>query len=220
MARRLQALLRGFLTTAAPALLLVGCAAETPDYQSLLPSSSAPTTTERPVPIARYLEQRDVVGLPLTPKTLTELTVTMPQPPGWAKVEDPERPAAFEIIRKTDVDTYQPTATLMVFKLMGKFDAEEAIKHGYADAELSDRFVRLNASMADFNGMPSAMIEGAYNVGEQRRQTYNRIVLPTGPPPIDQHYLVQFTVTTAADQAEDHSKDVLAIIEGFNVEVK
>ena len=217
---RLPELLRGIACAAAPALLLLGCSPASPDYQSLLPSSATETTTESPVPIALYLQQQDVVGVPLTPQTLTELSVTMPQPSGWNKVEDPEQPAAFEVIRKTDVDSYQPTATLMVFKLMGKFDVSEAVKHGYADAELADRFVRLNASMDDFRGMPSAMIEGSYSAGEQRLQKYNRIVLPTGPPPIDQHYLVQFSVTTSADQAEDHSKDVLEIIKGFDVQVK
>ena len=38
-------------------------------------------------------------------------------------------------------DTY-PTAMLMVFKLNGDFDVNEAIKHGYVDAELSENFKR------------------------------------------------------------------------------
>ena len=163
---RLRELRRGIVVAAIPAFLLLGCAPESPDYQSLLPSRATETATERPVPIAMYLQQQDVVGIPLTPKTLTELSVTMPRPPGWDKVQDPDQPAAFEVIRKTAVDSYEPTATLMVFKLLGKFDVSEAVKHGYADAELANRFVRLNASMDDFHGMPSAMIEGSYSAGE------------------------------------------------------
>ena len=197
------------------------CAPEAPDYRSLLPSSTnTPAPVEREQSVAEFMLEKEVVGLPMTPATLTDLTVSMPVPPGWAKVQDPNKPDAFEVIKKTDVECYQPNATVVVFKLMGDFDANEAIKHGYTDAERSDRFHRLNASMDNFRGMPSAMIEGSYNVGEQRLQTYNRMVIATGPPPINQRYLIQFSVTTAVDQAEKYSEDVLNIIKGFNVAPK
>jgi hypothetical protein len=71
--------------------------------------------------------------------------------------------------------------------------------------------------MVKFHGMPSAMIEGSYNVGDQRLHTYNRIVIATGAPPANQRYLVQFSVTTAADQAETLGADVESIIKGFTV---
>jgi len=106
---------------------------------------------------------------------------------------------------------------LMVFKLIGDFEVADAIHHGYADAELSDRFVKLGASMDNWHGMPSAMIEGSYNVRDQRLHTYNRIVIATGPPPNNQRYLVQFSVTAAADQAQTQGPDVESIIKGFTV---
>ena len=71
--------------------------------------------------------------------------------------------------------------------------------------------------MADFQGMPSAMIEGSYNIGDQRLHTYNRIVIATGPPPVNQRYLVQFSVITAAAQAESLRPEVESIIKGFTV---
>lgn len=198
-----------------------GCAPESPDYRSLLPSSSTtPTEVERDQSIAEFMLEKEVVGLPMTPATLTDLTVSMPEPPGWAKVQDPAKTDAFEIIRKTDVDAYQPNATIVVFKLMGDFDPKEAIGHGYTDAKRSDRFHQLNASMDDFHGMPSAMIEGSYYVGDQRLQTYNRMVIATGKPPINQKYLIQFSVTTLVDQAQKYADDVLNIIKGFTVTVK
>jgi hypothetical protein len=201
-------------------VLVAGCAAKAPNYQALLPPSSpkpASTTPERPVPIADYLREQGVNGVPMTKTTLTDIKVSMPHPPGWSVIDDPKQEATFEVIRKTNVATYQPTAMLMVFELIGNFDVAEAIRHGYADAELSDRFNRLNASMADFHGMPSAMIEGSYNLGQQRLHTYSRIVIATGPPPANQRYLVQFSVTTAADQAESLGPDVESIIKGFTV---
>ena len=201
-------------------LLVTGCGAKAPDYQSIWASSTTATTTGRPVPISDYLEQHKVTGAPMTRQTLTELTVSIPQPPGWTVVSDPNQPTAFEILRKTAVQAYQPTATLMVFKLMGDFNVSEAIQHGYADAELSEKFVRLDASMNSFHGMPSSMIEGSYTVKDQRLHTYNRIVIPTGPPPNNQRYLVQFSVTTAADQAQAQSADVETIIKGFTVTPK
>lgn len=201
-------------------LLVTGCGAKAPDYQSIWTSSTTPTTKGRPVPIADYLEQQKVTGAPMTPQTLTEFTVSIPQPPGWTVVTDPNQPTAFEILRKTAVQAFQPTATLMVFKLMGDFNVSEAIHHGYADAELSEKFVRLDASMDNFHGMPSSMIEGSYTVKDKRLHTYNRIVIPTGPPPNNQRYLVQFSITTAADQAQAQSADVEAIIKGFTVTPK
>jgi hypothetical protein len=208
------------LTWLALLVLATGCSAKAPDYQALLrpsaPSTATPTP-ERPVPIAQYLQDHGVTGAPITQATLTDIKVSIPTPPGWSVIDDPKQQATFEVIRKTNVAAYQPTAMLMVFKLIGNFDVAEAIRHGYADAELADRFNRLNASMADFHGMPSAMIEGSYNVGEQRLHTYNRIVIPTGPPPANQRYLVQFSVTTAADQAQSLGADVESIIRGFTV---
>jgi hypothetical protein len=204
-------------------LLAAGCGTKPPDYQSVLsspPSSTTTTTTARPVPISDYLDQQGVRGEPMTPKSLTDLTVTMPQPPGWSVVNDDSQQAAYEVLRKTGVATYPPTAMLMVFKLTGNFDVTEAIKHGYADAELSDHFTKLDASMDNFKGLPSAMIEGSYNVGDTRLHTYNRIVIPTGPPPANQRYLIQFTVTTAADAAQAQGPDVEKIISGFTVAAK
>jgi hypothetical protein len=209
---------------ASAVLLAVGCSTKPPDYQSIWSKSPTPTTptttTGRPVPISDYLEQQGVSGEPMTPQTLTDLTVSMPQPPGWSVVNDPNQQATYQVLRKTGVATYPPTAMLMVFKLKGNFDTAEAMKHGYADAELSDGWRQLNASMDNFKGFPSAMIEGSYNVGDTRLHTYNRIVVPAGPPPANQRYLIQFSVTTAADAAAAEAGDVGKIISGFTVAAK
>jgi hypothetical protein len=198
----------------------VGCGAKSPDYKAIWTTTTTPpppTTTEAPVPIADYLESVGVTGDPVAPDKLTDLTVTMPRPLGWQQYSNPSFAPGTRMIAKGD--TY-PTAMLMVFKLNGDFDVNQAIAHGYADAELSQNFKRLNASNENFRGFPSSMIEGSYDLNGRRMQSYNRIVFPTGAPPANLRYLVQFTVTTYADKAAEQAPDIQAIIAGFNVAPK
>ncbi|WP_245909035.1 LpqN/LpqT family lipoprotein [Mycobacterium neglectum] len=199
-----------------------GCAQEPPDYQSILSTSPATTTTttepgsEPPVPIATYLEQKGVVGEPIPADKLTDLTVTYPTPPGWKPFVNSNLSPGTRMIAK---GTTYPTAMVIVFKLNGDFDVDEAIGHGYVDAEMSENFKRLNASMDNFRGFPSAMIEGSYDLNGARMHSYNRIVIATGAPPANQRYLIQFTVTGYADKAAEEAPDIEAIIRGFNVAV-
>ena len=124
---------------------------------------------------------------------------------------------ATQVIAKNN--TY-PTATLIIFKLNGNFDVGEAIKHANVDAEISQNFTKLNSSDADFNGFPSAMIEGSYDLNGKRLHSYNRVVIPVTAAPQFQRYLVQLTVTSLADQAAPDAADIEAIIRGFTVAVK
>jgi hypothetical protein len=198
-----------------------GCGDKSPDYTSLLTTtttSTKPSSTEPPVPIAQYLEGAGVVGQPTAPDKLTDLTVTMPKPKGWEQYSNPRFAPGTRVIAKGD--TY-PTAMLIVFKLSGgDFDTKKAIQHGNADAELSENFKKLNASLDDWKGFPSSMIEGSYDLNGKRMHSYNRIVIATGAPPANQRYLVQFTVTGYADKAQAEASDIEAIIAGFNVAKK
>lgn len=211
---------------AASAALLVlatsACGAETPDYQALwsTTSSAAPTSTEpteAPVPIAQYLEQAGVTGRTVAPEKLPDLTVTIPTPPGWQPYPGTQFEPGTRVIAKGD--TY-PIAMLAVVELTGQFDPAEAVKHGDGDARLSENFKELNSSRENWRGMPSAMIEGTYDLNGQRMQSYNRIVIATGAPPANQRYLVQLTVTSFADEAQKYGKDIEAILAGFTVAPK
>ena len=171
-------------TVALVVLTVAGCGAETPDYHSVWSTSSAtptPTTTAAPVPLAKFLEDAGVNGEPVAPDKLTDLTVTMPRPKGWQQYTNPNFAPGTQVIAKGD--TY-PTAMLVVLRLNGPFDVNAAIKHGYVDAELSQNFKRLNASTDNWHGFPSSMIEGSYDLNGRRMHTYNRIVIPTGAPPV------------------------------------
>jgi probable lipoprotein LpqN len=211
------------LSQAAVAILcltaVVGCGPTTPDYQSIwtTPTTTSSTPTEKPVPFAEYLANSGVSGDPVAPDKLTDLTVSIPTPAGWQKVEKPNIAPTTEMIAKNGEF---PTAMLMVFKLNGDFDPADVVKHGNADASLAANFKQLDQSSANFNGFPSSMIEGSYDLGGQRLHTYNRIVIPTGSAPARQRYLVQLAVTSLAEQAVPDADAIQAIIHGFTVAAK
>jgi len=199
----------------------VACAPKDPDYQSILTKSSetsaTTTATVPPVPLAQYLESVGVAGEQVAPNTLTDLTVSIPTPSGWAPFKDPKATPGTEVISKGGE---YPMAMLMVFRLRGSFNPAEAVKHANADAEMAQNFRQLDASTADFNGFASSMIQGSYDLGGTRLHGWNRVVFPTGSPPTNQQYLVQLTVTSLANAAVEQSSDIEAIIRGFVVAAK
>ena len=200
------------------AATVTACGAKTADYTTLLPSSPTSTTASTsatPTPIAQYLSGVGVTGAQVPLDKLTDLTVTLPRPPGWTKYSNPNFSPGTEAIAKNN--TY-PTAMVMVFKLSGNFDLPAAMKHANDDALLAKGFTKLNSSDKDFDGFPSSMIEGSYDHLGTRLHTYNRVIVPVTAT--FDRYLVQFTVTTLADQAAASAPDVEKVIAGFSVSVK
>lgn len=200
------------------AVLIVACGPKTADYQSIWTTPSAsgstsPTTTAPPVPLSKYLEGEGVQGDPVLPSDLTDLVVSIPTPPGW-KPRAVDSKTSSKAVMISKGDSY-PAAMLVVFKLRGEFNPAEAIKH--ANTDLPDSFHQLDASTADYNGSPSSMVQGTYQLKGARMRSWNRVVLPTGPAPDNQRYLVQLIITSLAEQAVAQSDDVEAIIRGFVV---
>ncbi|WP_297594251.1 LpqN/LpqT family lipoprotein [Mycobacterium sp.] len=198
----------------------VGCAPKPPDYQSILsttPTTSTTTPTAKPVPLSQYLQSIGVTGQPVAPADMPGLTVSIPTPPGWAPFTSPNITPQTLIISKGGKF---PTARLVVFQLNGDFDPTQVIKHGNDDAHLFENFKQLDASGAPFNGFPSSMIQGSYDLDGMRLHSWNRIVMPTGPPPAKVRYLVQLTITSLANQAAAESTDIETIIHGFVVAAK
>jgi hypothetical protein len=206
-------------------LFVAGCEPKPPDFQSILTTtptattSAAPTTPVKPIPFAKYLENIGVTGQSVLPNTLTDLTVSIPTPAGWtpAPNNNPKTPQTTELISKGGK---YPAALLAVFKLQGDFNAADAITHANADVQTFENFKQLEASMADFNGFPSSMIQGSYDLGGTRLHSFNRMVLPTGSPPGKQRYLVQLTITSLATEAVAQANDIEAIIRGLVVAAK
>ena len=200
---------------------VVACGPKAPDYQSILSTKSTTTTTTtttgKPVPLSQYLEGIGVTGQQVAPGSLPDLTVSIPTPPGWSPYTNPNVTPETLIISKGGK---YPTARLVVFRLRGDFDPAQVIKHGNDDAQLFENFRQLDASMANYNGFPSSMIQGSYDLDGTRLHSWNRIVIPTGSPPANQRYLAQLTITSLADQAAAQSTDIEAIIRGFVVAAK
>ncbi|MBV8786017.1 MAG: LpqN/LpqT family lipoprotein [Mycobacterium sp.] len=198
-----------------------GCGPKAPDYQSIWTTSSAATTqtsaAEKPVPLSQYLQSIGVTGQQVAPGSLPDLTVSIATPPGWAPFSS--KNIAPETVMISKGGKY-PTARLVVFKLNGDFDPAQVIQHGNADAQLFENFKQLDASNKPFNGFPSSMIQGSYDLDGTRLHSLNRIVIATGSPPAKQRYLVQLTITTLADQAAAESTDIETIIHGFVVAAK
>ncbi|WP_197514051.1 LpqN/LpqT family lipoprotein [Mycobacterium sp. 1165178.9] len=205
----------------AAAFFAAGCAPKPPDYQSILSTTSTATTTkpaEKPVPLSQYLQSIGVTGEPVAPGSLPDLTVSIPTPPGWSPFTSPNISPQTLIISQGGKF---PTARLVVFKLNGDFDPAQVIKHGNDDAQLFANFKQLDASDAPYNGFPSSMIQGSYDLDAgMRLHSWNRIVIATGSPPARQRYLVQLTITAFATQAAAQSSDIDKIIHGFVVAAK
>jgi hypothetical protein len=201
------------------ALFVAGCAPEPPDYRAVLtpsPTTSATTTTtSKPVPLSKYLQDNGVSGKQVAPGSLTDLTVSIPTPPGWTRFDDPKKIAP-ETVMISKGGKY-PTARLVVFALHGNFDPAQVAKHGNDDAQLFENFKQLDVSTADYNGFPSSMMQGSYDLDGTRLHSWNRIVIPTGSPPASQRYLVQLTITSLAEQAAAQAPDIESIIHGFVV---
>lgn len=198
--------------------LTTACGPKAADYQSIwtTPSSAtstSPKPTEPPVPLSKYLEGEGVLGDPVLPSDLTDMVVSIPTPPGW-KPRAVDTKASAKAVMISKGDSY-PAAMLVVFKLRGEFNPSEAIKH--ANTDLPDSFHQLDASTADYNGFPSSMVQGTYELKGARMRSWNRVVMPTGPAPDNQRYLVQLIITSLAEQAVSESNDVEAIIRGFVV---
>ena len=207
------------LALVALAVPAIACAPKSPDYQSILAKSTTTaatttTATEKPVPLSQYLESIGVTGKQVAPGSLTDLRVSIPTPPGWSPFTNPNITPETVIISKGGK---YPTARLVVFMLRGDFDAAQVVKHGNDDAQLFENFTQLDNSTADFNGFPSSMIQGSYDLDNTRLHSWNRIVIPTGSPPAKQRYLVQLTITSLADQAVAQSTDIEGVIRGFVV---
>ena len=69
------------------ALLVAGCGPSTPDYKSIWTTTTSTTTTapdtDKPISLSTYFENIGITGAPVAPDKLTDLTVTVPEPPGW-----------------------------------------------------------------------------------------------------------------------------------------
>jgi hypothetical protein len=111
---------------------------------------------------------------------------------------------------------YSSNAQVVIYKLIGDFDPKEAISHGFIDSQQLAAWRATGASLADYGGMPSSVIEGTYRENSMTLNTSRRhIIAAVGPD----KYLVSLSVTTSIDQVVAAAGATDAIVNGFKVNV-
>jgi Probable lipoprotein LpqN len=177
-----------------------------------LPPTSAPAVSGT---IRDYLQSKGVKLEAQKPQGLKALDITLPVPTRWTQVPDPNVPDAFAVIADRQGNSvYTSNAQVVVYKLAGDFDPKEAITHGYVDSQTLLAWQTTNASMADFGGFPSSIIEGTYRDGDVTVNTSRRNVIATSGR--DQ-YLVSLAVNTDRAVAVGDAPATDAIVNGFQV---
>jgi hypothetical protein len=136
-------------------------------------------------------------------------------PPGWTQVPDPNVPDAFVVTANRHSPSFYTSNTqLVVYRLIGDFDPKEAITHGFIDSAQLPAWRTTNASLADFYGSPSSIIEGTYRENQLTLNTSRRHVIVTSGPDT---YLVSLAVNTDAATAIGEAPATDAIVNGFRV---
>ncbi|WP_396930582.1 LpqN/LpqT family lipoprotein [Mycolicibacterium sp.] len=185
---------------------------------AIAPAVAAPETL---VPatsgtLADFFKDKGVKMEPQKATGFTALNLVLPMPRGWTVVPDPNVPDAFTVLadRLGGDGLYTSNAQLKVFKLVGDFDPKEAITHGYVDSQQLFNWQGTDASLADFGGFPSSLIEGTYRENDMTLNTSRRHVIAQSGP---DRYLVSLYVTTAANQVVATADATDAIVNGFRV---
>lgn len=201
----------------APAATLVpqaGLVPATPSVAAPVVPTLVPATSGT---LTDYFKSKNVTLEPQRAQGFQALNITLPMPPGWTQVPDPNVPDAFAVIaNRASPDLYTPNAQVVVYKLLGNFDPKEAITHGFIDSQSLSAWRTTDASLADFYGFPSSVIEGTYRQNDMTLNTSRRHVIATSGP---DNYLVSLSVTSVATSqgATAAADDTDAIVNGFRV---
>jgi hypothetical protein len=219
----------GAVATTMPGMAAAAPAAPAPISSALTPArpalAPAPQVAAPPAPPAivpaqsgtlrDYFGGKNVRMEPQKAPNFKALDITLPMPPGWTQVPDPNVPDAFLVTaNRRSNSLYTSNTQLVVYRLIGDFDPKEAISHGYLDSAQLPVWRTTNASIADFNGSPSSIIEGTYRQNDMTLNTSRRhVIVASGPD----RYLVSLAVTTDASQAVAEAPATDAIVNGFRV---
>jgi Probable lipoprotein LpqN len=198
------------LAPAAPGLPPAPPVAAPPAAPAAAPPELTPASSGT---LRDFFVSKNVKLEPQQAKDFKALDITLPMPQGWTQVPDPNVPDAFAVIaNRHSTSLYTPNAQLVVYRLVGDFDPKEAITHGYLDSRQLPVWRTTNASLADFNGSPSSIIEGTYRQNEMTLNTSRRNVIVTSGP---DKYLVSLAVTTEAGGTVAEAPATDGIINGF-----
>ncbi|MEE9243802.1 MAG: LpqN/LpqT family lipoprotein, partial [Mycobacterium sp.] len=188
-------------------------AAQQPAVSAPPPVTITPATSET---IAEYFAEAGVTLEPQSNRDFRALKIVLPMPPGWAHIPDPNVPDAFVVIadRVGGNGLHSSNAQVVIYKLIGEFDPNEAISHGFVESQQLPAWRSTKASLASYGGMPSSLIEGTYRENAMTLNTSRRQVIAASGP---DKYLVSLAVTTSIDQVVPAAGATEAIVNGFRV---
>ena len=197
-------------------------AAPAPASPALVPAAAPPAQPPAPtlvpaqsVTLRDYFASKNIQMEPQKAQNFKALDFTLPMPPGWTQVPDPNVADAFLVTaNRRSPSFYTSNTQLVVYRLVGDFDPKEAITHGFIDSAQLPAWRSTNASLTDFYGSPSAIIEGTYRQNDMTLNTSRRHVIVTSGP---DKYLVSLAVTTDAATAVAEAPATDAIVNGFRV---
>ncbi len=188
-------------------------AAQQPAVSAPPPVTITPATSGT---IAEYFAEAGVTLEPQSNRDFRALKIVLPMPPGWAHIPDPNVPDAFVVIadRVGGNGLHSSNAQVVIYKLIGEFDPNEAISHGFVESQQLPAWRSTKASLASYGGMPSSLIEGTYRENALTLNTSRRQVIAASGP---EKYLVSLAVTTSVDQVVPAAGATEAIVNGFRV---
>ncbi|MGL6234211.1 MAG: LpqN/LpqT family lipoprotein [Segniliparus sp.] len=198
---------------------LSGCSAD----EQALTAPSTPVAARTPasdMTLDQYLQSHAVSVQALTPADDSTLRVSLQQPSGWLAYDGQQIPNTYVVLtnRRAIDQSFAPNAVVIVHKLNGDFDQRAAILRGFVDTEKYKDFRRSNASLDDFDGHPSAVIEGSYNDDKGRAlHVLNRYTIAGSG---DRQFIVLLSVTTTEGQAGQLAGDLKALDQGLRVGVR
>ncbi|KUH85614.1 MULTISPECIES: LpqN/LpqT family lipoprotein [unclassified Mycobacterium] len=200
---------------------VVSSAASASPGLAAAPVPTPPVATIQPArsgTMTEFFAEKGVKLEPQSSRDFKALNIVLPMPRGWEHVPDPNVPDAFAVIadRVGGNGLYTSNAQVVVYKLVGDFDPKEAISHGFVDSQQRPAWRTTDASLAEFGGMPSALIEGTYRENNMTLNTSRRHVIAAAGP---DKYLVSLSVTTSVDQVVPAAEATDAIVNGFRVSV-
>lgn len=205
-------------TTAVSSTPSMSAAASTATQPGAPLNQPAPVTLQPATSgtLTDFFKDKHVTLEPQAPQGFTALNIVLPMPPGWSQVPDPNVPNAFAVIadRSGGDGLYTSNAQVIVSKLVGDFDPKEASTHGYIDSQQLSGWQSTDASLAEFGGFPSSIIEGTYRSNEQLLNTSRRHVIATSGA---DKYLVSLSVTTGIGAAVASADATDTIVNGFRV---
>lgn len=203
----------------------VACGPENAEPTASPATSSAAATTPAPESapqtpndqtIFEYLDKHGAQVEWLDQQTLTDLRIEQVVPPKWQQTESADVPNAYAIWARTGLPDgqYVPRAMALVGRLTAPVDAKDAIRYGFVDAERLPGWQRNDASLDDFGGFPSSLIEGTYMRQGAQLAISNRYILANTA---DAQYFIQYSITMTLPQAKEYGPDAKQLKQGFTV---